>query len=98
MPITAIVFVVFFCVIVVINKHNALKQKRSQNDVRLRRFGSSFKNCYLFNSKGDNFSEFGKSKVLNCNFARSISRLGIFRCVFIVGCYWLPFKIKNVTF
>ena len=30
-----------YCVIVVINKHNKLKQKRSQNDVRLRRFESS---------------------------------------------------------
>ena len=38
---SAIVFVVRFCVIVVINKHNTLKQKRSQNDVRLRGFGSS---------------------------------------------------------
>ena len=38
---SAIVFVVRFCVIVVINKHNSLKQKRSQNDVRLRGFGSS---------------------------------------------------------
>ena len=32
----------FFCVIVVINKHNKLKRKRSQNDVKLRRFGSSW--------------------------------------------------------
>ena len=38
---SAIVFVVLFCVIVVINKHKTLKQKRSQNNVRLRRFGSS---------------------------------------------------------
>ena len=32
---------VSYCVIVVINKHNKLKLKRSQNDVRLRRFESS---------------------------------------------------------
>ena len=38
---SAIVFVFLYCVIVVINKHNKLKQKRSQNDVRLRRFESS---------------------------------------------------------
>ena len=40
-PTSAIVFVFLYCVIVVINKHNKLKQKRSQNDVRLRRFESS---------------------------------------------------------
>ena len=31
----------FFCVIVVINKPNKLKRNRSQNDVRLSRFGSA---------------------------------------------------------
>ena len=31
---SAIVFVFLYCVIVVSNKHNKLKQKRSQNDVR----------------------------------------------------------------
>ena len=52
----------------------------------------------LFNSKGGNFSKFRKLKVLNCNVARSISRLGIFRCFFIVGHFWLPFNLKCVTF
>ena len=41
MPTSAIVFDFLYCVIVVINKHNQLKQKRSQNDVRFRRFESS---------------------------------------------------------
>ena len=40
-------FVFFYCVIVVINKQNKLKQKRSQNDVRLRRFESSFVICLI---------------------------------------------------
>ena len=42
MPDSSHSFFFFFCVIVVINKHNKLKRKRSQNDVRLRRFGSSW--------------------------------------------------------
>ena len=37
-------------------------------------------------------------KDLHCNFAHSISRLGIFRCVFIVGRFWLSFNVKCVTF
>ena len=40
-PISAIVYLFLFCVIVVIHKHIKLKQKRCENDVRLRRFGSS---------------------------------------------------------
>ena len=35
------IFRFLYCFIVVINKHNKLKQKRSKNDVRLRRFKSS---------------------------------------------------------
>ena len=34
-------FFFLYCVIVIINKHNNLKQKRSQNDVRLRRYEGS---------------------------------------------------------
>ena len=34
-------FFFLYCVIVVINKHNKSQQKRSQNDVRLRRFEGS---------------------------------------------------------
>ena len=40
-PTSAIVFVFLYCVIIVINKHNKLKQKRSQNEVTLRRYESS---------------------------------------------------------
>ena len=55
-------------------------------------------NCYLFNSKGGNFSQFRNLKVLNCNSARSVSSFGIFRCFFFVGRFWLPFNVKCVTF
>ena len=34
-------FVFLYCVVVVINNHNKLKQKRPLNDARLRRFESS---------------------------------------------------------
>ena len=34
-------FYFIFCEIVVIHKHNKLKQKQCQNDVRLRRIGGS---------------------------------------------------------
>ena len=43
-------FCFLFCVIVVIHNHSKLNQKRTLNDVMLRRFGSSFKNCYSSNS------------------------------------------------
>ena len=47
-------------------------------------------NCYLFYSKGRNFSQFRKLTVLNCNVARLISAFGIFRCFLsldVPGCH-----------
>ena len=92
-------FCFLYCVIVVINRHNKFKQKRPPNDVRLRRFERSKIVICLIQRGGDNFSHFRKWKICHCNFARSITRLGIFRWFFIVGRrFWLPFNVKCVTF
>ena len=55
-PTLAIVFVYLLCVIVVIYKHNKLKQKQCQDDVKL------FIEILMFlkhNSKGGNLRYFG---------------------------------------
>ena len=80
---SAICFVFLYCVNVVIHKHNKIKQKRCQNAVKEIR---KFLNCYSLIQR----KYFRKLKVLNCYFARLVSRLGIFRCLIsagVLGCF-----------